>query len=113
MLTIYHNPRCSKSRQTLALLEQAGADFQIVTYLQDPLTQDGLRALRDQLGVGTREMMRRGEAVYKELALGDEQDEEALLAAIAAHPILLERPVVSDGTKAVIGRPPENVEKLL
>ena len=74
MLTIYHNPRCSKSRQTLALLEQAGADFQIITYLQDPLTQDDLRALRDQLGVSTREMMRRGEAVYKELALVYEQN---------------------------------------
>jgi arsenate reductase len=111
-LKIYHNARCSKSRQTLALMEAAGATFDIVAYLETPLTQDELRSLRDQLGVETRDMMRRGEAIYKQLLLAKETDDEKLLAAMAAHPILLERPVVSNGRKAILGRPPENVKTL-
>ena len=111
-LKIYHNARCSKSRQTLALLEEAGVAFDIVAYLETPLTQDELRALRDQLGLETRDMMRRGEAIYKELSLAKETDDETLFAAMADHPILLERPVVSNGRQAIIGRPPENVKAL-
>lgn len=112
-LKIYHNARCSKSRQTLALMQEAGAIFDVIAYLETPLTQDELRLLRDQLGLETRDMMRRGEAVYKQLSLAEETDDETLLAAMAAHPILLERPVVSNGQKAIIGRPPENVKALL
>lgn len=110
---IYHNPRCSKSRQALAILQQAGADFDIIEYLKTGLTADELAALHRQTGGAVRAMMRTGESVYKELGLKQVEDEQALLAAICAHPILLERPLLSDGEKAVICRPPERAEEFL
>lgn len=113
-LTIYHNPRCSKSRQTLALIEAAGAAHDIVLYLERPLSEAVIRALQSQLGYkSAREMMRRGEAVYKEMGLKDVDDEAALITAMASHPKLIERPIVSNGARAVMGRPPENVQDLL
>jgi len=112
-VTIYHNPRCSKSRQALALIEQAGHQPAIVEYLKTPLTLADVTQLRDQLGVPVRDMMRTGEAVYKELNLKHQDDEAALLAALVAHPILLERPVIVSDRGAVIGRPPERVAEIL
>lgn len=106
-LKIYHNPRCSKSRQALAILSDGGADFEVVEYLKTGLGADELRALQVKSGLGARAMMRRGEAVYKDLGLADEADEAKLLAAMAAHPILLERPFLVADDKAVICRPPE------
>jgi arsenate reductase len=113
-LTIYHNPRCSKSRQTLALLEENGATPEIVLYLESPPTEAGLQGLLAKLGLGPRELMRKGEDVYREKGLADESlSDTELIAAMVAHPILIERPVVVKGDRAVLGRPPENVLDLL
>lgn len=106
-LKIYHNPRCSKSRQALAILTEAGADFEIVEYLQTGLSRDELRDLQAKSGLEARAMMRTGESVYKALDLKNETDEARLLAAMADNPILLERPLVVSDDKAVICRPPE------
>ncbi len=110
-LTIYHNPRCSKSRQTLAIIEAAGISPTIRLYLEQPMDEVELRSMLDQLGMDDpRALMRRGEAVYKELDLKTVEDGDALIAAMLAHPKLIERPIVSDGKRAVLGRPPEAVE---
>ena len=112
-LKIYHNPRCSKSRQALAILTDAGADVDIVEYLQTGLREAELVDLQAKAGLELRAMMRTGEAVYKELGLKDEADEAKLRAAMVANPILLERPLVVADDKAVICRPPELAEDFL
>lgn len=113
-VTIYHNPRCSKSRLTLALLEARGIPATVVEYLKDTPDAPALRALIAKLGVTPRQVMRRGEAVYKELGLEDPTlDEADLIAAMVANPILIERPIVVSGDKAAIGRPPEAVLDIL
>jgi arsenate reductase len=112
-ITIWHNPRCGKSRQGLALLEEHGADADIVKYLDTPPSADEIKALLKKLGISARELMRTKEAIYKELGLKDVDDEERLIEAMAEHPKLIERPVVIKGNKAVIGRPPEKVMDLL
>lgn len=114
MLTIYHNPRCSKSRQALALLEAQGIEPEIIQYLKTPPTQAQLQALVKALKLQPRDLLRSKEPEYKTLGLHDPalKDEE-IIAAIAQHPKLLERPIVVKGKKAVIGRPPENVLTLL
>lgn len=106
-LKIYHNPRCSKSRQALAILTEGGAEVDIVAYLQAGLDEAELIDLQSKLGLELRAMMRTGEAVYKELGLKEEVDEAKLRAAIIANPILLERPLVVSDKTAVICRPPE------
>jgi arsenate reductase (glutaredoxin) len=116
MITIYHNPRCSKSRETLALVESlntTGAPLNVVEYLKTPPTVEELAALHRQLGRPVRDMLRDGEEPYKtlDLARADLTDEHAY-AAIAAHPILLQRPIVVYRGKAAIGRPPESVQAL-
>lgn len=112
-LKIYHNPRCSKARQALAILSEGGVDFEIVEYLKTGLTVATLADLLAKSGGDIAAMMRRGEAVYKQLGLNDVSDEAALLQAMAAHPILLERPLVTDGKTAIICRPPELAEQFL
>lgn len=112
MITIWHNPRCTKSRETLALLEKRGVDVNIRKYLEDAPSADELRIARDTLGVSAIEMMRTGEALFKELDLG-KTDDAALIAAMAAHPRLIERPIVFSGDRAAIGRPPEAVLNIL
>ena len=114
MLKIYHNPRCSKSRQTLALLIERGLEPQIIDYLGEPLSASELKALAQKLGLtSVRDMMRRGEAAYKDGDLKTETDEMALINAIAEHPKLLERPIVETKVEARIGRPPEAVLDIL
>lgn len=113
-VTIYHNPRCSKSRATLEMLQDRGEEIDIVEYLQTPFTADQLRDLLAKLGVGPGEVIRKGEAVYKELGLGEAGvSDDQLIEAMAANPILVERPIVVNGRKAAIGRPIENVIKIL
>ncbi|MGB0820480.1 MAG: arsenate reductase (glutaredoxin) [Parvibaculales bacterium] len=112
-LKIYHNPRCSKSRQALALLTEAGAEFDIVEYLKTGLSVAELEDLATKSGGDVRAMMRTGEAVYKELGLKNENDEAALIKAMAENPILLERPLVSDSKTAIICRPPELAAQFL
>jgi arsenate reductase len=112
-VTIYHNPRCSKSRQALAILTDGGANPEVVEYLNAPLDGASLVALRDKLGLETRAMMRTGEAIYKELNLKQETDDAKLVQAMAENPILMERPVVVSGSKALIARPPELAQAFL
>ncbi len=113
-LTLYHNPRCSKSRETLALLRENGREPEIVEYLKTPLDAAGLVALAEALGLPPRAMMRKGEAVYRELGLADETlPDTALFAAMAANPILIERPVLVSDTGAAICRPPERALDLI
>lgn len=112
-ITIYHNPRCSKSRQTLALLREHGVEPNIVEYLKEPPTQTRIRALIKQLGIEPHALVRAKESAYKESGLSRESSDTAIVRAIADNPVLLERPVVVRGERAAIGRPPENVLPLL
>ena len=112
--TIYHNPRCSKSRQTLQLLEDNGISPEIVLYLETPPSAEDLTGLLKKLGIDARDLLRKGEDEYKANNLKDESLSEAqLIAAMVAHPKLIERPIVVKGSKAVLGRPPENVLALV
>lgn len=113
MITYWHNPRCSKSRAGLALLEERGADVQVRLYLQDAPSVAEIKAVQAALGVSALEMMRTGEKVFKELGLTKVSGEADLLAAMAAHPVLIERPIAIQDGKAVIGRPTEAIEALL
>lgn len=112
-IQILHNPRCSKSRQTLALLEEKGIQPEVIQYLKAPLDQQQLISLQQKLGLNSaRQMMRVKESLYKSLDLAG-ATEQQLIEAIAEHPVLLERPVVINGDKARIGRPPEQVLDIL
>lgn len=114
MLKIYHNPRCSKSRQTLALIEAAGAEVETVLYIAEPLDAKTIKDLLTKLGFkDAQQLMRKGEAIYKELNLKSETDQDALIAAMAAHSKLIERPIVVKENRAILGRPPENVKEFL
>jgi arsenate reductase len=112
--TIFHNPRCSKSRQALGLLQERGIEPEVVEYLKTPLSTQTLQNLCEKLGVNVVDMMRTKEREFKELGLGDRGvTDNELLQAMTQNPILLERPIVVCGDKAVIGRPPENVLELI
>jgi arsenate reductase (glutaredoxin) len=112
--TIYHNPRCSKSRQTLALLEERGIGPRVVDYLKTPPSAAELKTILKKLRLRPRDLMRKGEPLYAELGLKDRDlDDDALIALMVANPILIERPIVVSGGKAAIGRPPESVLEIL
>lgn len=113
MLRIYHNARCSKSRSACAIVAERGIEAEIVNYLDTPPSKEELRALLAKLGMTPRELVRSGEAVFKEHYAGRELSDEQWLDALAAHPILIERPIVVRGDKAVVARPPEKVLELL
>lgn len=113
-ITIYHNPRCSKSRQTLALLEENGISPIIIDYLKTPPTHQQLDSILRGLEVQPRELMRKGEALYKELELRDDGlSRDQLIDAMVKNPKLIERPIVVAGDEIVIGRPPQNVLSIL
>ncbi|MFC7049734.1 arsenate reductase (glutaredoxin) [Emcibacter nanhaiensis] len=114
-VTIYHNPRCSKSRQTLALLEEKGIAPEVVEYLKDVPTKAQLADILKMLGMSSaRDLMRKKEAEYKDNGLDDDSlSEDQLLDALVKHPKLIERPIVIKGGKAAIGRPPEAVLDVL
>lgn len=113
-LTFYHNPRCSKSRSALELIESRGLQPRIVHYLQTPPSAAELRELLRKLGISARQLLRSGEDEYKALNLADGTlDEAALLDAMLSHPRLIERPILVAGDRAVIGRPPEKVLEIL
>jgi arsenate reductase len=113
-VTIYHNPRCSKSRETLALLEARGVKPKIIEYLKTPPTEAELKSILRKLALKTKDLVRETEPRYAELGLKQKTvGEEKLLAVIAANPILLQRPIVINGNKAAIGRPPEKVLEIL
>jgi len=112
-IKIWHNPRCSKSRDSFKLLEDKGIEAEVVKYLEDIPTKEELTELLKMLDMSARELMRTKETVYKELNLKDETSEEALVEAMVANPKLIERPIVIRGNKAVIGRPIEKVVELI
>lgn len=112
-ITIWHNPRCSKSRIALALLEERGIEPTQVKYLETPPTEGEIRHTLSLLGISAIDLMRRGEAAFKELNLSSGMPEDELISAMARNPILIERPVIISATQAVIGRPPESALTLL
>jgi len=113
-VTIYHNPRCSKSRQTLSLLQEKSININVIEYLKTPPDISQLKQILKQLGYEPRQLMRKSEQIYKNLDLGNEnKTAEDLLNAMAQNPILIERPIVLSGEKAAIGRPPESVLNIL
>lgn len=113
-VSIYHNPRCSKSRQTLALLHEHGIEPNVIEYLKNTPSVTQIKELLSKLGfVSARELMRSKEDVFKELELKNENDENKLIEALATHPKLIERPIVVKGDQARLGRPPEAVLEIL
>jgi len=114
MVRIYHNSRCSKSHATLALLEEHGGEVEVVNYLDTPPSAAELAVLLKQLGMTPRELLRTGEVEYQALGLDNPAlDDDALIAAMVAHPKLIERPIVVANGKAALGRPPEAVLAIL
>jgi len=114
MITIYHNPRCRKSRETLALIEEAGVQPKIVKYLENPLMVDDLKAIAKILKMRPIEFTRTKEADFKALGIKPaDMEDEQVFELLAANPKLIERPIVVKGKQAVLGRPPENVKELL
>lgn len=112
-LRIYHNPNCSKSRSACALIAENGIAAEVVEYLQTPPSREELRALLEKLGMKPAELVRQGEAIFKEHYAGRMLTDEEWLDALVAHPILIERPIVTCGDKAIVARPPEKVLELL
>lgn len=110
--TIWHNPRCSKSRQALELLNDKGIEADVVKYLETTPSVEAIKDVLKKLNISARELMRTKEDEYKELGLKDETDEEKLIKAMIEHPKLIERPIIVKGDKAVLGRPPEKVLEL-
>ena len=112
-IKIWHNPRCSKSRQTMEILSEKGVEAEVVKYLETTPSAQEITEVLKKLGISARELMRTKEDEYKELNLKDENDDAKLIEAMAAHPKLIERPIVIVGDKAVLGRPPEKVLELI
>jgi arsenate reductase len=111
--TIYHNPKCTKSRATLALLQEHGIEPKVIEYLKTPPTAAELKAVIGKLGISPEQLVRKGEEIYKTAYAGKKLTDAQWIEAMVCHPILIERPIVVTGNRAVIGRPPENVESLL
>lgn len=112
-ITIYHNPRCGKSRDTLAILTGKGIEPEIIEYLETPPTREALRDILKKLGMKPEQIVRKGEDIFKQEFAGKTLSDDQWLGALAKYPIQIERPIVVKGSKAVIGRPPENVLALL
>ena len=112
-MKIYHNPRCSKSRQTLALINEKGADVEIIEYLNAIPTENELKEILSQLGIPAEKLVRKGEQAYKDNFKGKELSEDEWVKAMVHYPKLIERPIVVKGNKAILGRPPENVLDLI
>ncbi len=108
-MKIYHNPRCSKSRQGLAILQEAKVDFEIIEYLKTPLSEKELTAILSKLKIDAIDLIRKNEAIWKENYKGKELSNEQIIKAMAENPKLIERPIVIHKNKAVIGRPPEKI----
>lgn len=113
MITIYHNPRCRKSREGLQILENSAKDFQTVLYLENPPSEKELKSLISKLGISPIDLVRKGESVWKENFKGKDLSDDEIIAAMVSYPKLIERPIVIKDNKAVIGRPPENIKDIL
>jgi len=112
-MKIYHNPRCSKSRQTLQLINESDKEVEIIEYLNTPPTFDELKSIIDQLGIAPEQLLRKNEAIFKEQFKGKSYSDDEWIQIMIDHPKLIERPIVVEGKKVVLGRPPENVLNLL
>jgi len=112
-MKIYHNPRCRKSRETLQRIEAAGVKPEIIKYLETPPTTGELKSILRKLNLTASDLIRKDEKIYKEQFKGKDLSEEEWIQTMVENPKLIERPVVVDGDRAVIGRPPENVDELL
>jgi arsenate reductase len=112
-MRIYHNPRCSKSRQTLELIQQAGIEPEIVLYMDNRPGKEELRGIIAKLGIDACDLLRKSEDAYREAGLSKDSTADEAIAAMLKYPKLIERPIVIKGNKAVLGRPPENVKALL
>jgi len=112
-MKIYHNPRCSKSRQGLDILNNSNENFEIVDYQNNPPTAKELKEILKMLGISPIQLVRKNETVWKENYKGKELNDDAIIDAMCEHPKLIERPIVIKGNKAVIGRPPERIKELL
>lgn len=112
-MKIYHNPRCSKSRQTLQLIQDKNVDVEIIEYLNSVPSKDELKGILKKLGIKAEELLRKGESDYKENFKGKNLSEDEWIDAMIKYPKLIERPIVIKGNKAVLGRPPENVNEFL
>lgn len=112
-MEILHNPRCTKSRETLALIEAAGKEVRVIEYLKEPPSQKELAEILLKLGMKAEDLVRKGEDLYKQKYKGKTLTEKQWISVLAENPVLIERPIVISGKKAVLGRPPENVKKLL
>ena len=112
MVTIYHNPRCSKSRNSFNYLKEKSIDFETIEYLKTPPTKEEIKDLLNKLGIQAEDLIRKGEAIYKEHFKGKELTEDEWIEAMVQYPKLIERPIIVKDDKAVIGRPLENIEKL-
>ena len=112
-MKIYHNPRCTKSRETLNLIREKGVEPQIVEYLKTSPTAKELKEVLSKLKLKPQDIIRKGEDIYKEKYKGKELSDDEWIAAMVENPVLIERPIVVSGNKAVLGRPPENVLELL
>ena len=111
---LYHNSRCSKSRQALAILEENKIEFEVFEYLKNPLIESDLEGLFTKLGLAPAEVIRKGESVFKELELSSKDlSNKEWAKIIAQNPILLERPIFENGEKAIVGRPPEDILKIV
>ena len=113
MIEIYHNPRCRKSREGLAILEASGKDFKIIKYLEDVPSAKELSDVIKKLGISADQLVRKNEAIWKENYKNKDLNESQIIEAMIAHPKLIERPIVISGEKAVLGRPPENITAFL
>ena len=112
-MKIYHNPRCSKSRQGLSILKNANVDFEIIEYLKTPLSKKEITEIVDKLNIAPIDLIRKNEIDWKENFKGKKMSNEQIIDAMAAYPKLIERPIVIHGNKAVLGRPPEKIVSLL
>ena len=113
MITIYHNPRCRKSREGLEVLEKSGKDFEVIKYLDEVPSKEELKTLIGYLGIGPMELVRKNEAIWKEKYKGKTLSDDEIITAMVENPKLIERPIVVKGKKAVIGRPSEKINTLL
>lgn len=113
MIKIYHNPRCTKSRQGVAFLEEKGVDFEIVKYLNDAFTQETLTTVINELGIKPIDLIRKNEAIWKSDFKGKELSDDEIINAMIEYPKLIERPIISNNGKAVVARPTEKIEEVL
>ena len=112
-MKIYHNPRCSKSRETLAIINDSGVSVNVIEYLKDTPSANDLSVILSKLNLKPEQVLRKGETLFKEEYQGKKLSDQAWIKAMVENPVLIERPIVVKGNKAIIGRPPENVNSIL